>query len=678
MAQFLLVSINASYSHTNLAVRSIKEYVKNDIEFGEWTINQPVGEVLRGIASFEPRFVMFSTYIWNAEFVAKIIPDVKKILPDCVVCAGGPEFGFYAEGYLEKLSALDFVIKGEGEETVRELVEKVMRLDAAVEDNCAAVNSGTAAGNDCTAVNSGAVAGNDCAAVNAGTAAGNESAAVNADAAAGNESTVVNVGTVAGNDCAAVNAGAMSGNLGAATSAFNGQMSLSQLLSDISGLYFRGQDGKIVFTGERDLICDLSSLAFPYPSITDPDNRIYYYESSRGCPFSCSYCMSSLDRRVRFMPLERVFADLQRFMDANVKLVKFVDRTYNLQPERYIKIWQYILEHHNGKTMFHFEIEAEYLSEEALEFLQGVPEGVMQFEIGVQSTNKKTLRAISRSENVEKLAQNIRRIPRTIHQHLDLIAGLPYEDLQSFGKSFDDVMALKPDALQLGFLKVLHGTIMEDYAKANGWKWMENPVYETFSTPYMSYQDILFLKDLEVMVDAYYNSGTFPTVMKFVERKVGYWEFFCRMVRLGRSGGVFEAARRETFWFQFLAENVAVVNVGGVVNQSNGAVNGSETFVDQGMAEVNGSDAEVNSLVLYDLLRYDFIRTGKKGGFPQWYVHNYSKDEHRQFLEQNGGVTNARLDFAYSDFEVFKYNPECDEPEKESGEFKLLFKYKRK
>lgn len=561
MAQFLLVSINASYSHTNLAVRSIKEYVKNDIEFGEWTINQPVGEVLRGIAAFEPRFVMFSTYIWNAEFVAKIIPDVKKILPDCVVCAGGPEFGFYAEGYLEKLPSLDFVIKGEGEETVREIV--------------AAAGKGQAE-------------------------------------------------------------------------------ELASMLADIRGVYYRNSEGKVIFTGERDLICDLSQLAFPYPQITDPDNRIYYYESSRGCPFSCSYCMSSLDRRVRFMPLERVYADLQRFLDANVKLVKFVDRTYNLQPERYIKIWQYILEHHNGKTMFHFEIEAEYLSEEALEFLQGVPEGVMQFEIGVQSTNKKTLRAISRSENVEKLAQNIRRIPRTIHQHLDLIAGLPYEDLQSFGKSFDDVMALKPDALQLGFLKVLHGTIMEDFAKANGWKWMENPVYETFSTPYISYADMLFLKDLEVMVDAYYNSGTFPTVMNFVERKLGYWEFFCRMVRLGRNGGVFEAARRETFWFQFLAENVGVIE-----------------------AE-DGCDADSMAHVLYDLLRYDFIRTGKKGGFPEWYVHNYNKDEHRQFLEQNGGVTNARLDFAYSDFEVFKFNPEAAEPENEEGEYKRLFKYKRK
>ena len=190
------------------------------------------------------------------------------------------------------------------------------------------------------------------------------------------------------------------------------------------------------------------------------------------------------------MPLERVYKDLQIFLDANVPLVKFVDRTYNLNPERYISIWQYILEHHNKKTMFHFEIEAEYLSNEALEFLQQVPAGVMQFEIGVQSANKKTLQAINRSDNIEKLAENIKQIPRTIHQHLDLIAGLPFENLESFGKSFDFVMALKPDALQLGFLKVLSGTQMEKYAKENGWKWMKNPVYETFSTPYMPYEHI--------------------------------------------------------------------------------------------------------------------------------------------------------------------------------------------
>lgn len=554
MARFLLVSINASYSHTNLAVRSIREYVKKyipnaDIEFGEWTINQPVGEVLRGIASFKPEFVLFSTYIWNGEFVAKIIPDIKKIIPGCMIGAGGPEFGFCAQKYLEKLPDLDFIMHGEGEETVREIVEVAMSSSELTRRS----------------------------------------------------------------------------------------------LSQIEGLFLRN-DKQNLYTGERQLLCDLSVLPFPYPNITDPDNRMYYYESSRGCPFSCSYCMSSLDKRVRFMPLERVYEDLQRFLDARVRIVKFVDRTYNLQPERYISIWKYIVEHHNGKTMFHFEIEAEFLTEEALEFLGSVPSGVMQFEIGVQSANKETLRSINRSENVEKLAQNIRRIPRTIHQHLDLIAGLPYENLESFGKSFDFVMALKPDALQLGFLKVLHGTSMEIYAKQNGWKWMENPMYETFSTPYMSYDDILFLKDIEVLVDAYYNSGIFPTVMNYIERNYGYWNFFSQMVKAARKTEVFAAARRESYWFEFLAAN----------------------------KDLFGGE------LLYELLRYDFIRTGKKGGYPEWYVHNYNKDEHRQFLENNGGVTNARLDFAYSDFEVFKINPESPEPEKTSGEFKILFKYPRK
>ena len=581
MSKFLLVAINASYSHTNLAVRSIREYVKKyvpdaDIEFGEWTINQPVGEVLRGIASFKPDFVLFSTYIWNGEYVSKIIPDIKKIIPDCVIGAGGPEFGFCAHKYLEKLPDLDFIMHGEGEETVREIVEIFGHaerfLSLSKDDSASHLKN-----------------------------------------------------------CKSLYMRPLP----------TASVQTSTFVEFAVGSSF---DKQILYTGDRPLICDLSVLPFPYPNITDPDNRMYYYESSRGCPFSCSYCMSSLDKRVRFMPLERVYEDLQRFLDARVRIVKFVDRTYNLQPERYISIWKYIVEHHNGKTMFHFEIEAEFLTEEALEFLRSVPAGVMQFEIGVQSANKETLRSVNRSENVEKLAQNIRQIPRTIHQHLDLIAGLPYENLESFGKSFDFVMALKPDALQLGFLKVLHGTSMEAYAKQNGWKWMENPMYETFSTPYMSYDDILFLKDVEVLVDAFYNSGVFPNVMNYIERNYGYWNFFTQMVDVARKADVFAAARREAFWFEFLACN----------------------------KDLFGGN------VLYELVRYDFIRTGKKGGYPSWYVHNYNKDEHRQFLENNGGVTNARLDFAYSDFEVFTINPESPEPEKTSGEFKILFKYPRK
>ncbi|WP_287404706.1 radical SAM protein, partial [Treponema sp.] len=257
----------------------------------------------------------------------------------------------------------------------------------------------------------------------------------------------------------------------------------------------------MLFTGNRAFIEDLDDIPFPYPEMiegkADEDHKIYYYESSRGCPFSCAYCLSSVEKRVRFKSLERTCEEIQFFLDNNIKLVKFVDRTYNLDEERYIGIWDYILKHHNKKTMFHFEIEAEYLSEKALDFLQNVPEGVMQFEMGVQSANKKTLKAINRSANTEELAAKIKRIPRTIHQHLDLIAGLPFEDLESFGKSYDFVMSLRPDALQLGFLKILGGTVMEKYASENGWKWMESPVYETFSTPHLSFGDIAFLKDME-------------------------------------------------------------------------------------------------------------------------------------------------------------------------------------
>ena len=555
--KYLLVAINASFSHTNLAVRTLKEYVslnlKNNAEFGMWnselvdfvefTINQPVGEILRGIAASGADVVLFSTYIWNGEITAKIIPDVKKLLPGAIVGAGGPEFGYAAEIYLKKLPALDFVIFGEGEEALFQLVKS----------NC------------------------------------------------------------------------------------NYQ--------EVQGLFYRNSEGKTLYTGDRDLLCDLSKIPFPYPEITEPDNKMYYYESSRGCPFSCSYCMSSLDKRVRFMPLERVYSDLQRFLDANVRIVKFVDRTYNLQPERYINIWRYILEHHNGKTMFHFEIEAEFLSEEALEFLQTVPAGVMQFEIGVQSSNKKTLKAINRSQNIEKLAENIKHIPRTIHQHLDLIAALPYEDLESFGHSFDFVASLKPDALQLGFLKVLHGTIMEQYAKENGWQWMENPVYEAFSTPYLSYEDIIFLKDLEVTVDAYWNSGKFTGFMNYIFRTQRPWNFFCQMVDFGRKNKTFEAARRETYWFELLYKKL----------EEGGKTSGIE----------------------YELLRYDFVKRGKQGGFPGWYRHNYDKDAHRRMLEafEHGNHLNSRVGFASSEYEVFSFDVEQELPENYPGVFEKLIRY---
>jgi len=626
----LLVAINASYSHTCLSVRALYNYVvekggacpslqpasqsfttpssgpqtpvrnaRCKIGFSEFTINQPVGDILRGIAACEPDLVLFSTYIWNAEITAKIIPDIKKILPSAVVGAGGPEFGFAPDVYFKKLPSLDFICFGEGEKVLLNLIH----------------NSQCAMPNCCS-----------------------EEFFVKAE-----------------------------------VSDFNREIFLKGLKS-VKGIYFRQED-YYSFAGEETLICDLSELPFAYPELIErplPEgyvNKIYYYESSRGCPYACSYCMSSLDKRVRFMPLERVYKDLQIFLDAKVPLVKFVDRTYNLQPERYIAIWKYILENHNGITMFHFEIEAEYLSAEALEFLQNVPAGVMQFEIGVQSANKKTLEAVHRSPNVEKLAENVSKVPRTIHQHLDLIAGLPYEDMESFGKSFDFVMALKPDALQLGFLKVLHGTQMEEYASRNGWKWMENPVYETFSTPYLSYTEMLFLKDLEVVVDAYSNSGKFPHVMNYIGRTSGSWHFFYKITEWGQEKGVFSVARRETYWFEILnifAEDKWVV--AGKEPEMLPAQRGSE----QRSANVGQAPSFE---IISNLLRYDFVLRGKQGGWPQWYDHRYNKERHRDLLEKNGGVKNARLDFAHSEYEVFDFDVDAEFPEKNAGMYEKLIRY---
>jgi hypothetical protein len=229
---------------------------------------------------------------------------------------------------------------------------------------------------------------------------------------------------------------------------------------------------------------------------------------------------------------------------------------------------------------------------------------------------------------------------------LDLIAGLPFEDLESFGKSFDFTMALKPDALQLGFLKVLHGTNMEQFAIANNWKWMENPPYETFSTPYMSYDDMMFLKDVETLVDAYWNSESFEHTMNFIGKIFGFWNFFSKLATFAKKQNVFDVPHKETFWFEYLA---------GFVKDCH----------------------DEQSKVVYELLRFDFIRSGKKGGFPEWYKHNYDKEAHRAALEQNGGVTNARLDFAYSDYDEFAVNPFAEDI-KLGEKVAILFMYQRR
>ena len=563
-------------------------------------------------------------------------------------------------------------------------------------------------------------------------------------------------------------------------------------LKNVKGLYLRNPSHKndITFTGEQELICDMGTIPFPYPDLEkmDVDHKIFYYESSRGCPFSCAYCMSSLDTKVRFVPMEKVYADLQRFLDAGVKLVKFVDRTYNLKPERYVGIWKYIMEHHNGKTMFHFEIEGEFLSEEAMEFLQTVPEGIMQFEIGVQSSNPVVLKACGRSPETKTLRENILRIPKTIHTHLDLIAGLPFEDLESFGRSFDFVMSMEPDALQLGFLKVLYGAPVNSFCGSEpGWKWMKTPPYEILETPYLNYDEILFLKDLETALDAYWNDHHFDTVMRYLawacyrsrhgdmdgtsqgdldsqhcaaapqgdldnaltaqqcaapqgnapgtqqcgtpqgdsdfshcaaapqgaldnapsaqhcgtsqgnasgaqhcaatlkgdsdlSHGAAWWKLFVSLTKWLRTQDAFSSAHQKDYWAQMLYEYLEwqedVAHHGGFVLTAQQCAPAPASDFDSGdldnaptaqqcgtpSGDFDSGDLD-NALsssqcnVARELLRFDYIASGKKTNPPAWLRRNYDDQGHYDALQRTTGIRHSRLDFVYSDFDTFSVNP---------------------
>ena len=304
-------------------------------------------------------------------------------------------------------------------------------------------------------------------------------------------------------------------------------------LDQIAGIAFKAsaemQDGlgvemnaqgenAITITGQRAPI-PLDAIPFPYENMEAFRNKIIYYESSRGCPFSCSYCLSSIDKRVRLRSLDLVKRELGIFLANEVKQVKFVDRTFNCNKHHAMGIWQFIKEHDNQVTNFHFEISADLLDEEQLAFLQTLRPGQVQFEIGVQSTNPETVAAIHRKMDFEKISQNVRRIQQghNIHQHLDLIAGLPLEDYETFLKSFNDVYALRPDQLQLGFLKVLKGSFMEEDSVRHKIVYQDHAPYEVLMTDRLTFGEILKLKGICEMVEVYYNSGQFTYSIRYLE-----------------------------------------------------------------------------------------------------------------------------------------------------------------
>lgn len=418
---------------------------------------------------------------------------------------------------------------------------------------------------------------------------------------------------------------------------------LTKDIKDVKGIYYR-EDGEIKFNGYEELIENLDIVPFPYTDEELKDiHKIIYYESSRGCPFSCSYCMSSIDKTVRHFSLERTKKDLKKFIDAGTKLVKFVDRTFNLKKERYLSIWQFLLDNYRENITFHFEINANIFDDEVLEFLKKVPRRFFQFEIGVQTINPKSMENIKRNNILDKLSHNVKYINKNIHLHLDLIAGLPYEDYESFGKSFDYVYDTGCEMIQLGFLKILKGTEMVNNVEKFNYKYLDFPPYEVLSNDFISYKEICRLKDIEEAVDLYYNSNKFKYSVKFIIDNFyeSPFKFFEAIGDYFKKRGYFDIGNREMAVFNYLVE----------------------------FYREKSYDKED---IFLEFLKMDYLLLGKPGFYPEWIESIKDKEKYKSALEKMNFRT-LREAYKHTEIERFKYNF----VEMREEEVDILFDYRK-
>ena len=565
--KLLLAAVNAKYIHSNLAVYSMKAYCRafaDHIELAEYTINQQEDEILKDLYRKKPEILCFSCYIWNISFIKELIRNVKKILPDTVIWAGGPEVSYDAEQFLEEMPEVFGVMCGEGEETFRELTQYYVNLERNTEK--------------------------------------------------GTE------------------------------------------LEKIDGIVFR--KGKEIQKTAPRAILDMDTLVFPYQDMELFHHRIIYYESSRGCPFSCSYCLSSIDKKLRFRSTKLVKQELQFFLDNQVPQVKFVDRTFNCKKEHALEIWRYIQEHDNQVTNFHFEIAADLLTEEEIALIHTMRPGLIQLEIGVQSTNEDTIREIRRKTSFEKISQKVRQVQagKNVHQHLDLIAGLPLEGYDSFRKSFDDVYGLRPQQLQLGFLKVLKGSYMYEKREEYGCVYKQREPYEVLSTNWLSYGESCRLKGIEDMVEVYYNSGQFTRTIEALEKEFSdafamYEALADFYEKKGYFGISHTRIRRYEILLEFLEE--------------------------QGKEDL----AYFRERMVFDLYARENLKTrpvwaGEQKLYKEQIQNFYRKEaEEPRLLRQYGGYQPRQLE-KMTHLEVFTYDVLSQKREK--GQYPVLFDYKER
>lgn len=526
MKKIVLTAINSQYVHLNVAVRYLKKYVEKNsdikLDIYETNINNQLMNIIKDLFEKQPDMIIFSTYIWNKEYVFSITKELKKILPDVKIALGGPEVSYEWDKIMAENQEIDYIFTGEGEKVLLNFFTKD--------------------------------------------------------------------------------------------------------ISEVKGVVYREGDN-LKYNGIEPLIENLDIIPFPYDDEELQDRtKIFYYESSRGCPFNCSYCMSSIDKSVRYYSIDRTKEDLKRFIDSPIKLLKFVDRTFNLSKEKYMAIWRFLLENYREGITFHFEINANIFDDETLDFLETVPKGYFQFEIGVQTIDAQAMKSIGRINKLEKLEYNIRRISRNIHLHLDLIAGLPYETYDKFRESFDYVHRLKPEMIQLGFLKLLKGTKMYDEREKYGYKYFSKPPYEVFSNEFISFAEMVKLKNLEKILDFYYNSEKFPESVQWIieNHYESAFSFYEDVADYFDKRGYLKVSHKESTLFTLLYE----------------------FYLDKGL-----KDREI----FVEYLKYDYLMLGKTGFYPEWFKSEKDGELYDELIRERN-YKSIREGHKNSELERFSYN----------------------
>lgn len=526
MKKIVLTAINSQYVHLNVAVRYLKKYVEKNsdikLDIYETNINNQLMNIIKDLFEKQPDMIIFSTYIWNKEYVFSITKELKKILPDIKIALGGPEVSYEWDKIMAENQEIDYIFTGEGEKVLLNFFTKD--------------------------------------------------------------------------------------------------------ISEVKGVVYR-EGERLKYNGIEPLIENLDIIPFPYDDEELQDRtKIFYYESSRGCPFNCSYCMSSIDKSVRYYSIDRTKEDLKRFIDSPIKLLKFVDRTFNLSKEKYMAIWRFLLENYREGITFHFEINANIFDDETLDFLETVPKGYFQFEIGVQTIDAQAMKSIGRINKLEKLEHNIRRISRNIHLHLDLIAGLPYETYDKFRESFDYVHRLKPEMIQLGFLKLLKGTKMYDEREKYGYKYFSKPPYEVFLNEFISFAEMVKLKNLEKVLDFYYNSEKFPESVQWIieNHYESAFSFYEDVAEYFDKRGYLKVSHKESTLFTLLYE----------------------FYLDKGLK---------NREVFVEYLKYDYLMLGKTGFYPEWFKSEKDGELYDELIRERN-YKSIREGHKNSELERFSYN----------------------